>query len=544
MNKTVNWLLYETHRWLGIVLAVFMFGWFFSGLAIMYAKPAATGIGEQRAHAEALQLESGWLSAGEAWTRSADQRKALAEQQKVTKKPEATAANSKPAAEVPLNIADARLLRRADLPVWLIEDTRGRFHALSAVDGSVQQFNPEQAKLIANRWLQAEGNDQSSQLQLVETLDKTTMLRNREAWSPFHKIEDQHGRQWLISARTGEVLHASDRVDRALYYVGNWLHLFKPLEDLGLGEYRHDVQLWSGFGATIACLTGMIIGWLRWRPGFGGKPTYSQGRTQPYRESWAKWHFWSGLLGGTLALTWALSGYLDTNPGKIFSEANPGKPELARYLGDGLPNAIRDWQPAIESIADNAAVVELNWRRLADTAVLVGYDHEGQRIQQSTINGAAAKFAEAELLAAVARLTEGAAVVNQELLENYDGYYYPRHHQGLSDKPLPVLKVELADQAGSYYYLDPQDGKLLQQVDSSRRVMRWLYSALHHWDFGWLYYRPVWDVWMLIWVGFGVVLGATSVVTGWRRLKKTFKRKKSSLSDVPVSTELATETSS
>jgi hypothetical protein len=68
---------------------------------------------------------------------------------------------------------------------------------------------------------------------------------------------------------------------------------------------------------------------------------------------------------------------------------------------------------------------------------------------------------------------------------------------------------------------------LLARLDRSRQVFRWLYSGLHHWDFGWLYYRPVWDVWMLTWVAFGLVLGASALVVGWRRLRQTFRIKKS-----------------
>lgn len=59
---------------------------------------------------------------------------------------------------------------------------------------------------------------------------------------------------------------------------------------------------------------------------------------------------------------------------------------------------------------------------------------------------------------------------------------------------------QLADEAGTRFYLDPQDGSLLAKLDRSRRVFRWLYSGLHHWDFGWLYHRPIWDAWMLTWV--------------------------------------------
>ena len=130
------------------------------------------------------------------------------------------------------------------------------------------------------------------------------------------------------------------------------------------------------------------------------------------------------------------------------------------------------------------------------------------------------------MLEAIGRATKNAPIESQTVLNEYDSYYYPRHHQNLIEKPLPVLQVKLADEAGTYFYVDPQDGRVLAKVDRSRRVFRWLYSALHHWDFGWVYQRPLWDFWMLTWVLLGLVLGATSLVIGWKLLKKTFAPKK------------------
>jgi hypothetical protein len=270
----------------------------------------------------------------------------------------------------------------------------------------------------------------------------------------------------------------------------------------------------------------LIIGWLRWRPGFGGKRTYSEGRTQPYREFWAKWHFWTGLIGGTLALFWASSGFLETNPAHLFSSPDVSKVEQARYLGAELPEVVANWQPTLKySAIEGSELVELTWKRVGNEAVLLVYTQNGERWPQA-VSGASAKITETALLTGIQRLSANTAVANQQLLSDYDSYYYPRHHQTLVERPLPVLKVELADEAGTRFYIDPQDGRILAKLDRSRRLFRWVYSALHHWDFGWLYYRPLWDIWMLTWIGFGIVLGASSLVLGWRRLKLTFVPKK------------------
>jgi hypothetical protein len=149
------------------------------------------------------------------------------------------------------------------------------------------------------------------------------------------------------------------------------------------------------------------------------------------------------------------------------------------------------------------------------------------------VDGTLPQFSQASLVSAVQRVIAKTPVETQVNLTEYDSYYYPRHNQSVVEKPLPVLLVQLADEAGTRFYLDPQDGRLLSRVDKSGRVMRWLYSGLHHWDFGWLYQRPIWDLWMLIWVSFGLVLGTSSLVVGWRLLVKTFTPKKRAIRRTP-----------
>ena len=528
--KSLNWLLYQVHRWVGLVLGLFMFFWFFTGLVIMYSTPTTQSRSQQLAHAEALRPEFNWLSLGEIWTRHTDSL------EYATNNPDKPSHNAQdkvtPSDKKPeFGIADARLVRSAGVPQWIIEDTQGKFVALSALDGSIRKTSIDQAIQIAKNWYDGQGQYNVNP-RFIDTVDNPIILRNQDALKPFlHLAVDDNGDELMISEKTGEVLHASTRIDRAFYWAGNWLHLLKPLEAIALGKIRNDVQLYLGLFATIATFTGLIIGWLRWRPGFGGRRRYSEGRTQPYREFWFKWHFWSGLIGGIVVLFWAFSGFIDTNPGKIFSPANPSKEELNRFAGNETPNIIKHWQPLLPALlattVDQAEIVELNWRHLNNEALLLATTRDGHRLPQD-LKGATnpTGFSEASLLAGIGRATKNTPVESQSVLHEYDNYYYPRHHQNLSEKPLPVLQVKLTDEAGTYYYLDPQEGRILAKVNRNRRVFRWLYSAIHHWDFGWFYYRPLWDLWMLTWVSLGLVLGTTSLVMGWKLLKKTFAPKK------------------
>ena len=163
--KLLNWLLYEVHRWLGIVLALFMFVWFATGLVIMYSTPTTQTRSQQLAHAETLSSEQGWLSLGEVWERSNDQRKqAIAQRHAKISEMEMgrNAGNAKPrGGDAVIRIADARLLRILGEPVWLVEDTRGQRFVLSAIDGSLREFSADQALNIAQNWYKAGGSSVS-----------------------------------------------------------------------------------------------------------------------------------------------------------------------------------------------------------------------------------------------------------------------------------------------------------------------------------------------------------------------------------------------
>ncbi|QSA96505.1 PepSY domain-containing protein [Methylococcus sp. EFPC2] len=526
MKRSLYWI----HRWTGVVLALFMLTWFASGVVIMYSENLNQNRPQQLAHAEKLLPASGWLSLGEAWERSAEERKtAVAEILAGRGEAQRGAGEARAggrSAVAPDVIVDARLVRSAGQPYWLVENGPGRRFAISAVDGKLHRVSVEDALRIASQWVNGEDFGRTP-VAYVDTIDTDSTLGNQEALKPFHRIavDDGNGTELLISARTGEVYRASTSFERGLYYTGNWIHLLKFLDVLSPGETRHNVQSWVGFGATAACLTGIIIGWLRWRPGWFGKPTYSQGRTQPYRDFWWKWHFWGGLIGGVFALGWGLSGYLSTNPWLIFSNGNPTRAELAGFVGSELPAVMKDWKPAPLTGEDADGIVELGWRRLAGEAVLLAYTPDGRR-QPQAIEGAATRFSDAAVLDAARRLVGKEAEASYVAQGEYDSYYYPRRGRGTWERQLPVSRVDFADASGSRLYIDPIEGRVLIKQDQSRRVYRWAFNLLHYWDFGWLQKRPVWDVWMLTWIALGLTLSATAVWLAWQRLKVTFKAKK------------------
>ena len=489
-------LLYKIHRWTGVAVSILMVTWLVSGLVILYTGQIPQTRTQQLAHQQSLAPESGWLSLGQAWERSAQSH------------PDAI-------------ISNARLVRVANAPVWLVVDQAGLSYALSAIDGSLQTYSPVLSEDIAQQWLSSGEHKSDWAVSYLDTQDAPTSLRNYWDLKPFHRValNDSDHTELLISGRTGEVLQAATRFDRVLYYTGSWLHFFRFFDTPTSGDTRRNVLSWTGFIAALSSLTGMIIGWIRWRPGYFGKPTYSQGRTQPYRSFFLKWHFWTGLIGGTFLVLWATSGYLNGNPWQIFTNNAASKAELNRFYGEKIPSVVTSWQPQALSLPQNGDLVELAWQRLGDQAVLLAYGRDGQRVVQS-VAGAENQFDQTAIEKAAQRLVKGAAVSSVALLNTYDSYYYLYHNRDAAERPLPIIRVDLADAGQTHAYIDPVDGHLITRLDSSRRVYRWLFSAVHRWDLPGLYLHPFWDVWQWTWIVLGLGLSLTSVVLAWRWLRR------------------------
>jgi hypothetical protein len=130
-------------------------------------------------------------------------------------------------------------------------------------------------------------------------------------------------------------------------------------------------------------------------------------------------------------------------------------------------------------------------------------------------------FSTESLVARIAAAAPGAPIVAQDLLADYDSYYYSRGRQA----PLPVLRLKLADPLETWVYVDPALGEVLATVHRLQRLERWLYNGLHSLDFGfWYDRRPLWDIGMIV-LSLGAL--ATSCIGLWlgmRRLGRDARR--------------------
>jgi uncharacterized iron-regulated membrane protein len=88
---------------------------------------------------------------------------------------------------------------------------------------------------------------------------------------------------------------------------------------------------------------------------------------------------------------------------------------------------------------------------------------------------------------------------------------------------LPAYRVIANDGRNTRYYLDPVSGEILNKIDTNDRWYRWLHSGLHRGDFtGFLRSRPVWDLFMGLFMLGVTGVCVTGMCMGFRRLGRTF----------------------
>jgi uncharacterized iron-regulated membrane protein len=79
------------------------------------------------------------------------------------------------------------------------------------------------------------------------------------------------------------------------------------------------------------------------------------------------------------------------------------------------------------------------------------------------------------------------------------------------------------DADATWFHIDRDTGDVLGRLDRSGRSYRWLFNALHSFDFRFLLHnRPVWDVLLWLLSAAGTVISFSGVVIGWRRLRRAF----------------------
>jgi hypothetical protein len=471
-----RWLLLF-HRWAGIATALFFALWIGSGLVMLYVPFPALTQAERLARLAPI-----------AWVH-------------VAVSPDAALAAGG-LAGVP---AAFSLEMRGDEPVYRIAGRDGLRATVSGRTGA--RLGP----VGAGAALRLAGGDRPGASVAPVERDQWTVTARYDPLRPFHKVAlgDPAGTELYVSQATGEIALDTTRFERAWNWLGSvphWIYL-TPLR--ARAELWRTVLLWLSGLAALGALSGLAVG--IWRLRLRRRST--KGAVTPYRGL-ARWHHLFGLAGGLGLGAFILSGWISMNPNRWFASNTPPAGLSAAYAG--TPGDIGVDVDRLLDVAGPDA------RSLRFTAIggrwwLVAETPDGLRALAP--DGAPGPDTATLAMAAGAAMSAGHLRAARELAD-YNAYWYPH---GADPRPLPILRLRFDDPATTWLHIDPRDGTILQRLDRSGRVNRWLFDALHRLDLPVLTGSPALREaaqWLLNLLAAGIAL--TGLVAGWRRLGRRF----------------------
>lgn len=476
--------LFLWHRWLGIGMGALFVVWFVSGMIMMYSWYPPITSSERFERLRPIPLRAARFSPAQALS----------------------------AAQV---AGPARILLGESLgrPVYRLKPEGESWRAVWADSGEVvSAFSREQGAQIAAA--DFGGTNQPRFSAMAAPDDQWSGRPGRKPFYPLQKwaFDDARGTEIYISERTGSVVQRTTKWGRILAYPGTLIHLLNPVQ---IGE-SSGARFWiltllSGLGVLLIG-TGIWIGILRWRRAGYARRDGTRPKS-PYRGT-QKWHHYAGLTFGFWAFTWIGSGFLymwwplSDYPDKVQTAAFEGAWNIA-----AATMSPSQFAPGLK--IKEAELVHFDGRPFW---FLTSTPSQSQTVPADGKGAAFARFSQAQLENAARAAMPDAIISEVKMLSDFDFYYYSR--QNFRVKRLPVLRVQYDDPEKLWLYIDPHTGSIDLAFTRADRAYRWLFRALHSFDWpGLINRRPLWDILMLFFALGGLWLSLTGVRLALHRVR-------------------------
>lgn len=411
-----------------------------------------------------------------------------------------------------------RLISVIDRPRYLVSRPQAPVIAVDGRSGEVLGLiDARTAGLVAERFFAGKALAIDGPLEL----DQWTVHDPYVPYRPFFRVsmDDDAGTVLYVSARSGEVVQRTRRVERAWNYVGAVVHW------INIVPLRASYPVWRRVMWTLA-LSGMVLisaglflGIVRYvnlkrlrRPGIS-----------PF-SGWLRWHHTIGLFAGVLVLSWVTTGWLSLDIGTFFSSAQPDTNRLERLRGVPLLQAVQSFP--LSRLATLASAREIEFAALNSEPLLLLRDPKASsvvRIDANQKTYTATSLPDDIVLAAVQSAWSPLHVTALGYIDADDAYSLRRN-------PLPptTRRVVLDDATETWVQIDAATGQVISVLDPSRRLYRWVVDGLHTFDFPFLNrLGSLWRVLLLIGTGSGFALSCTGIVLGYKRLQRSRGQMKS-----------------
>jgi hypothetical protein len=417
-------------------------------------------------------------------------------------------------------------------PVYHILPSSGRWFSVYADDGS--SVGAVDASTAIQSVANFSGNPVNSLSfdREIADVDQWTVYPASRVFLPFQIINgnDPQQTKYYVSAATGSVYLTTTLRGRFLAWCGAIPHWWYITGLRSNNSMWHLVMIVASGWGVMMCIFGIAAGVMRYSPSkryrFPG-PRYS---SVPH-VGMKRWHYILGYGFGFITFTWILSGLFSMNPGSWSPGPDASLAEIHSFAGSQLRLSAFKTTPKqawiqlrrclplkeMEIIMFNGEPYYIGRENVVNVRLLSAGGDAPSCLSQIPLD---------QLVVASKRVGQGALTTSIDTLNSYDSYYYDKKFQ----KPLPVVRVRLADTKGTWLYINPKTALIQARYTERSRWERWLYNGLHSLDFPFLIYRrPLWDLVVIVLSIGGFALSITGIVLTVRYFQRTFKKRRRTL---------------
>ena len=438
--------LWTIHRVLGTGIALLVLLWFGSGAVLLFVPYPSLNEEERFQRLEPIQLDHCCVPLELVWN------------------------------QVGLThaVERVRLFMTSGRPVYVIHFLDGTLKGLWADQGELLSEIPQHD---AVRGMQVGRSLERGST--AETLwdDRWTIHQRFDVHRPLRKIRlhDAESTEVYLSSTTGEVVMDTTAFERQWNTVGAVIHwLYIPMLRRHWALWDQTIW-WLAAAGFITAVSGLVL----------GIQHVVQGRGHRLHSQFIgikRWHHLGGMAIGAVVCVWLFSGMLSMDHGRWFSRGEPTVEQRQRFMGGRLvPEDVGvPLGDAMRQVQLSAPVKEVLLIKIGGASYYVFRANPEQQVVMSAVSvqTPTSKFA-LDTLAEAAKTVIPAQQIDRNEIAQGDLYYYSTVHH---PRPLSGLRVVLDDPARTWVHIDTNTGRLMEIMDSSGRVYRWLFHGLHSWD--------------------------------------------------------------
>ena len=338
--------------------------------------------------------------------------------------------------------------------------------------------------------------------------DQWTVYSRYHQHRPLFKVtvSDPDATELYISSRSGQVVQATTEFQRGWSWLGAVSHWLYPTFLRQHASFWYWLVIVLTLLALLSTLTGIWLGLKQIRK----KKQRLKGKgVSPYRGI-SKLHHIGGLAFSLFLLLFLFSGLLSMNPWGLLESSRPPHSQALKQsvdyasLQQSLNVIAGKKKPHIKQLRLAPRFGQANWIVSFSDGSRERWDQYGNKI---LINS--------DYMNMIAAGLSGNGIdVHHQI--DYDHYYYGHK----KEKHLPVWRLENQHNSDNHwFYFDAETAEMSLFLDSNRRWYRWLFNALHSWDFSSsVRQRPIWDLLLVPPLILLSLFGLTSLIIAKRRL--------------------------